>query len=537
MEQYYLAIDIGASSGRHILGHLDGGRLILEEVHRFENRQLRRDGHDCWDLDRLWNGILEGLKRCGASGRVPETVGIDTWGVDYVLLDEKDRPLGGAVSYRDSRTHGVPALVEQAVSSEELYARTGIQRQDFNTIYQLYAQTREAPEKLKAACSLLMIPDYFGFLLTGEKRQEYTNATTAGLVNAALKTWDLDLIRRLGLPEKLFGPLSMPGTAVGHLRPEIQREVGFDTQVVLPASHDTGSAFLAVPAKDEHSVFLSSGTWSLLGVENREPLTSESSRKANFTNEGGAWKRFRYLKNIMGLWMIQSIRRELNGTSYVDGKASGPAGDWLWRFSDGGKFTSELPAHLMSHAARLKVAPRNRVVMHCHPANLLAMTYVHDLDERAFTRTLWQMCTECVVVFPDGVNVLPWMLCGTNEIGEATAEKMKTARLVVWAQHGIYGAGADLDETFGLIETAEKAAEIYMKIAHLPLKNTISDEALRKLVRHFGVMPRPGWIEAERTENKYKTDDFLAGKIEGMVKELMAGPGAVRATLKQYLVN
>lgn len=254
--------------------------------------------------------------------------------MDYVLLDEKDRPLGGAVSYRDSRTHGVPALVEQAVSSEELYARTGIQRQDFNTIYQLYAQTREAPEKLKAACSLLMIPDYFGFLLTGEKRQEYTNATTTGLVNAASKTWDLDLIRRLGLPEKLFGPLSMPGTAVGHLRSEIQREVGFDAQVVLPASHDTGSAFLAVPAKDEHSVFLSSGTWSLLGVENREPLTDEFSRKANFTNEGGAWNRFRYLKNIMGLWMIQSIRRELNGTSYVDGKASGPAGDRLWSFQE-----------------------------------------------------------------------------------------------------------------------------------------------------------------------------------------------------------
>ncbi len=167
----------------------------------------------------------------------------------------------------------------------------------------------------------------------------------------------------------------------------------------------------------------------------------------------------------------------------------------LWGFSDGGKFTSEFPAHMMSHAARLAVDPDNRVVMHCHPANLLAMTYVHDLDERAFTRTLWQMCTECIVVFPEGVNVLPWMLCGTNEIGEATAEKMKTARLVVWAQHGIYGAGKDLDETFGLIETAEKAAEIYMKIAHLPLKTTITDEQLRLLEAHFGVKAREGWVE------------------------------------------
>lgn len=167
----------------------------------------------------------------------------------------------------------------------------------------------------------------------------------------------------------------------------------------------------------------------------------------------------------------------------------------LWGYTDGGRFTSELPAHLMSHVARLRVNPGNRVVMHCHPTNLLAMTYVHSLEERAFTRTLWQMCTECIVVFPDGVNVLPWMLCGTNEIGQATAEKMTTARLVVWAQHGIYGAGADLDETFGLIETAEKAAEIYMKIAHLPLLQTITDQQMHQLEAHFGVKARPGFLE------------------------------------------
>ncbi|MCF0116111.1 MAG: rhamnulose-1-phosphate aldolase [Erysipelotrichaceae bacterium] len=173
----------------------------------------------------------------------------------------------------------------------------------------------------------------------------------------------------------------------------------------------------------------------------------------------------------------------------------GKNADILWGYSDGGKFTSEFPAHMMSHVARLKTDPENKVVMHCHPGNLLAMTYVHDLDERAFTRTLWQMCTECIVVFPDGVNVLPWMLCGTNEIGIATAEKMLTARLVVWSQHGIYGAGKDLDETFGLIETAEKAAEIYMKIAHLPLVNTISDEAMHQLENHFGVKARGGYLD------------------------------------------
>lgn len=173
----------------------------------------------------------------------------------------------------------------------------------------------------------------------------------------------------------------------------------------------------------------------------------------------------------------------------------GKTAQLLWGFTGGGKFTSEFPAHMMSHAARLSVEPDNRIVMHCHPANLLAMTYVHDLDSRAFTRTLWQMCTECVVVFPEGVNVLPWMLCGTNEIGEATAEQMKTARLVVWSQHGIYGAGKDLDETFGLIETAEKAAEIYMKIAHLPRVNTITDQQLHLMEERFGVKAREGWLD------------------------------------------
>ncbi len=175
--------------------------------------------------------------------------------------------------------------------------------------------------------------------------------------------------------------------------------------------------------------------------------------------------------------------------------ANGEDAELLWGYSDGGRFTSELPAHLMSHMARLKINPQNRVIMHCHPGNLLAMTYVHTLDERAFTRTLWQMCTECVVVFPDGVNVLPWMLCGTNSIGEATAEKMATARLVVWAQHGIYGAGADLDETFGLIETAEKAAEIYMKIAHLPLVNTITDVQMHELEDRFQLTVREGYLD------------------------------------------
>lgn len=172
----------------------------------------------------------------------------------------------------------------------------------------------------------------------------------------------------------------------------------------------------------------------------------------------------------------------------------GKTAELLWGYKDGGTFTSELPAHLMSHMARLSIDPENRVFMHSHPTNTLAMNYVHELDERSFTHTLWEMCTECIVVFPDGVGVLPWMLCGTNEIGEATAEKMKKFRLVIWGMHGIYGAGKTMDETFGLIETVEKAAQIYMLTAHLPRVNTIKDEDLKTLAEAFGVGYRKDFL-------------------------------------------
>ena len=334
MSDVYLAIDIGASSGRHILGRKEGGRLVLEEVWRFENRQLQSHGHDCWDIGVLWEGVLGGLKACHARGAIPKTMGIDTWAVDFALLGQNDSLIGDTVAYRDARTDGMDKLVEERISPQELYARTGIQKQPFNTIYQLMALKREHPEQLEKARSLLMIPDYLNFLLTDKKRQEYTNATSTNLVNAEAKAWDMELIERLGLPSQLFGPLSMPGTVVGTLRREIARDVGFDTTVVLPATHDTGSAFLAVPARDENAVYLSSGTWSLLGVENDHPITSEASRLQNFTNEGGAWHRFRYLKNIMGLWMIQSIRRELNGTEYVAGRASRHAAGRTYSFPE-----------------------------------------------------------------------------------------------------------------------------------------------------------------------------------------------------------
>ena len=317
---YHLAIDIGASSGRHILGHVEDGRIVLEEIYRFDNLQIRKDGHDCWDMTALSGAVLAGLKACKDAGKVPSTIGIDTWGVDFVLLDGQGLPCSDMVAYRDARTEGADALVDAAVSPDELYARCGIQKMLFNTIYQLAALKKEHPEQIEKAQRLLMVPEYLNFVLTGKMANEYTNATTGNLVNARAKDWDWEVIDKLGLPRRIFGKLEMPGTALGGLTSTVQDFVGFDAQVVLPATHDTGSAFLAVPARDDRAVYISSGTWSLLGVENAEPITTPEAKAANFTNEGGAWYRFRFLKNIMGLWMIQSIRRELNGVDYVEGK-------------------------------------------------------------------------------------------------------------------------------------------------------------------------------------------------------------------------
>ena len=332
--QYYLAIDIGASSGRHILGHIEDGKLVLEEVYRFDNRQVHKNGHDCWDIDNLWEGILGGLKACKLLGKIPTTVGIDTWAVDYVLLDKHELMIGDAVAYRDSRTEGMREQVNEIIPADVLYGKTGIQYQPFNTIYQLMALKSENPDQLKKAVRFLMIPEYFNFRLTGVKKNEYTNASSTNLLNAEEKTWDKEIIKALGLPAEIFGELAMPGTVVGTLLPEIQKEVGYDATVILPATHDTGSAFLAIPAKDDGAVYISSGTWSLLGVENETPITTPESQVQNFTNEGGAWYRYRYLKNIMGLWMIQSIRRELNGVAYVQGKGVAAPSEKKWSFPD-----------------------------------------------------------------------------------------------------------------------------------------------------------------------------------------------------------
>ncbi|MEH7083257.1 rhamnulokinase [Neobacillus drentensis] len=311
MTKYSIAVDIGASSGRLILGYLDNGLLKLDEIHRFENKIVKKGDSYCWEADKLFQEIKNGLKKCNELGIKPDSIGIDTWAVDFVLLDEKDQPLTEAVSYRDPRTDGMMEQVFEKIMKERLYLETGIQFQKFNTIYQLYSIKQNSPEILDQAKSFLMIPDYFNYLLSGKKANEYTNATSTQLVNAFTKKWDHDLLDLLGINKDMFHEIKTPKTVLGTLKEELVSEWGFDLQVILPATHDTGSAVIAVPEENE-TVYISSGTWSLIGVENYFPICVTKALDYNFTNEGGMDYQYRFLKNIMGLWMIQEVRRNYN---------------------------------------------------------------------------------------------------------------------------------------------------------------------------------------------------------------------------------
>lgn len=317
--QYYLAVDIGASSGRHILSHLENGKIILEEIYRFSNGMVEVDGEKVWDSQKLFEDILIGMKKCYELGKIPVSMGIDTWAVDFALLDKEDHLIGKTVGYRDGRTKGMDQEVYKVISQDELYERTGIQKQIFNTIYQLMAVKMKKPQELADAKTMLLIPDYFNFLLTGRKVTEYTNASTTQLLHPETKEWDFELIDMLGFPRDIFTEIKLPGTIVGELTEEIQKKVGFCCKVVLPATHDTGSAVVAVPSNEEDVLYISSGTWSLMGTELKEAICTKESMEKNLTNEGGYDYRFRYLKNIMGMWMINSAKKEIaDDMSYAD---------------------------------------------------------------------------------------------------------------------------------------------------------------------------------------------------------------------------
>jgi len=311
--RYFLAIDLGASSGRHVLGWLADGVLHTEVIHNFKNEIIHIDGTMCWDIDYLFVEIVSGIKKCGSIGKIPETIAIDSFGVDFVLLDADGKRIGSAVSYRDGRTTGMEQIAFETITEAQMYQRTGTISHNFNTIYQLLALQRQSPGLLDRAHSLLMIPEYLNYMLTGVKMSEYTNATTTGLLNSQIKDWDDAIIDAFGLPRRIFGDIYKPGDVVGEL--SASTNIGFPTKVVLSTSHDTASAVVATPFVNEKtgsSLFLSSDTWSLLGAEINASISTENARSMGFSNEGGYGGTIRFLKNIMGMWMLQSVKRELD---------------------------------------------------------------------------------------------------------------------------------------------------------------------------------------------------------------------------------
>lgn len=312
----YLALDLGAESGRAILGRLEGARLEIEELHRFPNQPRERAGQR-WDLPQLFQEIKTGLRRAGERGGPLVSVGLDTWGVDFGLLDQAGELVEPPFCYRDHRTDGAPEQFFRLLPRERVYELTGIQVMQINTLYQLYAMVRDRAPALARAKTLLLMPDLFTYLLTGGKQAEFTIATTSQLYNPQAGGWEPELLEALGIAPDLLPPLVGPGNTVGPLLPAVAQEVGTQPPVVAVGSHDTASAVAAVPAQGRDWAYLSSGTWSLMGIVSPKPLISARTQALNLTNEGGVGGTFRVLKNIMGLWLLQQCRREW-GADYAE---------------------------------------------------------------------------------------------------------------------------------------------------------------------------------------------------------------------------
>jgi rhamnulokinase len=308
----FAAIDLGAESGRVMLGSLDGERLQLKEIHRFTNAGARMGGSLHWDVLRLWGEIKDGLRLAGqqADGNL-RSAGLDTWGVDFGLLAKDDTLLGNPFHYRDSRTDGMLEEVFSKVPQWQVYQQTGIQFMQLNSLYQLYAMARANSPQLSIAERFLNMPDLFNFFLTAEKVNEFTISTTTQCYNPQTGTWAFDLLAELGIPGHIFGEIVPSGTRLGSLRTSLAQELNLRSlSVVASAGHDTASAVAAIPASTSDYIYLSSGTWSLLGVELDQPLISEDSMNAPMTNEGGVGDKIRFLKNIVGLWLLQECRRQ-----------------------------------------------------------------------------------------------------------------------------------------------------------------------------------------------------------------------------------
>lgn len=308
-----LAFDLGASNGRLVMSRLDGGRIVLEEVHRFPNEPVWFRGRLYWDFFRLLHELKQGLRKAAQLGVEISSIGIDTWGVDFGLLDRRGELAANPIHYRDNRGRGMLEEIEAdtSVRFSHIYEVTGIQNFSFNTLYQLYYDAKYRPELMEQAEALLFMPDLFSYALTGEKYSEYTIASTSQMLDARRKEWAWQLLEGIGLPTRLLQPLIEPGEIWARLSADIQEEVGLPAvPVVAVGSHDTASAVAAAPLSSANSVFLSCGSWSLLGMERKEPLISPQSLAANFTNEGGVEDTIRYLDNITGLWIIQELRKK-----------------------------------------------------------------------------------------------------------------------------------------------------------------------------------------------------------------------------------
>ena len=306
--RHCVAVDLGASSGRVMLARYDSQQRILSlrEIHRFSNCLQKVDGFDCWDIDSLESEIRLGLLKVCEEGIQLDSIGIDTWGVDYILINRDGQRVGLPIAYRDDRTDGVMQRAMQNPGKADIYRRSGIQFLPFNTLYQLRALTEQQPELIDQVAHALLIPDYFSYRLTGQLNWEYTNATTTQLVNINTDNWDDTLLAWAGVPASWFGTATHPGNVIGHwICPQ-----GNAIPVVAVASHDTASAVIASPLADKDAAYLSSGTWSLMGFESKTPYTSDDALAANITNEGGAEGRYRVLKNIMGLWLLQRVLKE-----------------------------------------------------------------------------------------------------------------------------------------------------------------------------------------------------------------------------------
>ena len=359
----FVAVDLGASSGRLVVGGWDGRKFELRELHRFPNGSVNAGGHLKWDVGRLWSEIKQGLRKYASRYDIPLAgISVDAWGVDFALLDANGELLGDPFHYRDSRTEGMPQRVFARVSERELFQRTGIRTMQLNTLFQLFSMVESGDRSLAAARDLLMIPDLFHYWLSGEKSAEYTEATTTQMLLCREKTWARDLLRRVGIAEKILLPLTFPGTILGAARASVVEECGLKGSVAIIAagSHDTASAVAAVPHMDEQSAFISSGTWSLMGVESKKPITSDQALSSHFTNEGGVGGDIRLLRNISGLWQLQECVRQWRsqGRQYswedvmrLSGEAA-PFGSLI--DVDAGEFLApnDMPAAIREHCTR-----------------------------------------------------------------------------------------------------------------------------------------------------------------------------------------